>query len=381
MDTSCAERALEVVRAQVQMGDRMSTDTRVVWIDLDNTPHVPFFRPIIADLRRRGHEVLVTARDAYNVTDLLKLHRMECTVVGRHFGKNKLMKVIGLGVRAGQLLPLIAKRRPHVAVSHGSRAQTLVAKVLGVPSVLIADYEHVTHLTRPDVLVIPDVMPTEGSDSLSKRIRKYPGIKEDVYASSFAPDASLKRELGLADDDIVVTFRPPATEAHYHSHQSDELSAAALDLLSRHDRTKIVLLPRNEQQKAEVVAQYPHLLKTGKMLIPERAVDGLNLVWHSDLVISGGGTMNREAAALGVPVYSTFRGPIGAVDRYLASAGRLVLLESKQDVRERILLTKRDPTSRSSTTNETALGTIVSHIVDAAAQGPKEPSRLRSGDV
>lgn len=348
-----------------------------IWIDLDNTPHVPFFRPIIDELQQRGCSVVVTARDAYNVTELLELHRVACRTIGRHYGKNKLMKALGLAIRSAQLLPFAARSRPRLAVSHGSRAQTLAAKLLRIPSVVIADYEHVTHVTRPDCLIVPEVIPHDVACKLSSRVLRYPGIKEDVYASTFSPDPSIMAALGLAETDIVVTVRPPATEAHYHNPLSDELFEAALSLLIENARTRIVLLPRNDHQKADIAKRFAHCLQSGKIVVPGQAVDGLNLVWHSDLVISGGGTMNREAAALGVPVYSTFRGAIGAVDRYLASKNRLVLLESTADVRQRVALAKRGrPTARPPSSRR-ALDAIVDHL--AAAAGHALPSPALEG--
>jgi uncharacterized protein len=345
----------------------MSTDSGPVWIDLDNTPHVPFFSPIIDALRRRGMDVVVSARDAYNVTELLDLYRIESALIGRHNGGNKLMKVLGLGVRCTQLLPFVLRHRPRLAVSHGSRAQLLVAKLTRVPSVVIADYEHVTHVARPDVLIVPQLMPSELVARLSNRVCTYPGIKEDVYASSFTPDPSILTELGLSEDDLVVTVRPPATEAHYHNPQSETLFAAAMNFLAEDRRTRLVMLPRNERQKVDMQRTYSGLLDSAKMVLPTKAVEGLNLVWHSDLVVSGGGTMNREAAALGVPVYSTFRGQIGAVDRYLASHGRLVLLEDASDVRRRVVLTKRRRDAASRQAGCGALDAIVEELVAVAA--------------
>lgn len=352
-----------------------------VWIDLDNSPHVPFFRPIIDALRRDGFNVAVSARDAYNVVDLVRLHRLEATPIGRHFGKHKAMKVLGLGVRAAQLLPFVARHRPCLALSHGSRAQTLAARLTGIPSMVIADYEHVTHLTRPDWMVFPEVIPDDITRRLAKRVLRYPGIKEDVYASSFVPDAALASELGLADADIVATVRPPATEAHYHSPQSDALFGAAMELLLADARTRIVMLPRNDRQKAEIADRFRGGLQSGKMIVPERAVDGLNLVWLSDLVISGGGTMNREAAALGVPVYSTFRGPTGAVDRFLAAHGRLVLLESVTDVRRRVAVAKRARSEPRAPVARAALDAIVAHAVAVARGARTGAPTLRTGDA
>ena len=211
------------------------------------------------------------------------------------------------------------------------------------------------------------MIPAEVFAELSNRVCTYPGIKEDVYASSFAPDASILSELGLSEDDVVVTVRPPATEAHYHNPQSEELFAAAVKFLAEDRRTRLVLLPRNERQKADLRRTYCRLVDSAKMVLPTKAVEGLNLVWHSDLVVSGGGTMNREAAALGVPVYSTFRGQIGAVDRYLASQGRLVLLEDASDLRRRIVLAKRRRDAASPQAGRGALDAIVDELMAVAA--------------
>lgn len=351
-------RALRRFRRETEM----KTTIPCVWIDLDNSPHVPFFHPIVDQLRAQGHAVLLTARDAFQVTELARLHGMPCVTVGRHFGKNKVMKGLGLLVRAAQLLPRAARVMPTIAVSHGSRAQTMVARLLGIPSVVIADYEHVTHINRADCMIVPDVIPREVASRFADRVLQYPGIKEDVYAATFLPDPALAEQLGLAADDIVVTVRPPATEAHYHNPEAEGLLDAVMALLAAADRVRIVMLPRNSKQGAVVSGRWSELLASGKMVIPRSAVDGLNLVWHSDLVVSGGGTMNREAAALGVPVYSIFRGSIGAVDRYLADQHRMTLLTSAEEVRSGIRLVKRDRLLERARPSRAALDSIVAAI-------------------
>ena len=112
------------------------------------------------------------------------------------------------------------------------------------------------------------------------------------------------------------------------------------------------------------------------MRIPEQVVDGLNLIWHSDFVISGGGTMNREAAALGVPVYSIFRSKIGAVDQYLSSMGRLVLLESAEDLRTKILLVRRNRPAKPQNGHAAALSSIVEHIIAIMNSHRSVPSQI-----
>lgn len=335
-----------------------------VWIDLDNSPHVPFFAPIIKELEARGHCVVLTARDAFQTKELAALYNLNCECIGRHYGKNQILKLLGIAIRALQLSPTILSNWPDLAVGHGSRAQLALATALQIPSLQIDDYEFskMSALIHPTWLLFPEVIPTEALEK-HNRVLKYPGIKEDVYVPFFTPNLGFRAQLGLGTDDIVVTVRPAASEAHYHNPESDELFCATMDFLSRSEKVKIVLLPRNESQAALIRRSWPHLLKTGKVIIPSQVVDGLNLIWFSDLVISGGGTMNREAAALGVPVYSIFRGKAGAVDRYLSQAGRLVMLECAEDLRTRVRLVHRERPLCADPSPRAALGAIVDHII------------------
>ena len=212
-------------------------------------------------------------------------------------------------------------------------------------------------------IIVPDVIPTESVRIAPERILKYPGIKEDVYVPDFSPDQTLLNILGIEKDKIVISIRPPATEAHYRSAESDVLFDKTIEFLAEKQDTCLVIVPRNDRQRARIAERWPRLCSDGKILFPKKAVNGLNLIWCSDLVISGGGTMNREAAALGVPVYSIFRGKTGAVDRYLAENGRLFLIESPDDVRSKIKVERRQRSHEHRQTSAKALDTIVNGIV------------------
>ncbi len=169
--------------------------------------------------------------------------------------------------------------------------------------------------------------------------------------------------LEIPEGDLVVTLRPPATEAHYHNPESEKLFDAALHLLAHRPNVRAVTLPRNAKQKKQLEEQWPELIAKRRVIIPKDPLNGLDLIWFSDLVISGGGTMNREAAALGVPVYSVFRGKIGAVDRYLADNDRLILIESVEEVRSKIVLAPWNRPASPGSGSRLALQTIVDHIV------------------
>jgi uncharacterized protein len=346
-------------------GTSRSEPKKKIWIDLDNSPHVPFFLPIIEELQTRGYEVVLTARNSYQVCELLEFHKLSCKVIGKHWGKNRLLKTLGTCLRAGYLLPMMMKHKPDLAVSHGSRSQLLSSTLLNIPIVMIYDYEFTAGLAvlQPDWLFAPQYIPdSERSEGKNRRL-KYPGLKEDVYVPRLRPDPAVLSELGLSRSDLIVTVRPPATEAHYHNPEAEVLLEAALDHLVHQPNARVILLPRNERQAKVLRKAWAEWIANRKIVIPERVVDGLNLIWFSDLVISGGGTMNREAAALGIPVYSIFRGRIGAVDRYLAENDRLVLIEKPEDIKTKVQLVKRNSTEQSRGDGGAALHSIVDGII------------------
>lgn len=384
----------------VSKSNREGTDTprpmsaKRIWIDLDNSPHIPFFAPIIDALKQRGYSVILTARDAYQVCELADRFQFTYTRVGRHWGKHIVLKIFGTCLRVAGLLPIIVREKPDLAVSHGSRSQILVAKLLGIPSLCLFDYEFAGSLAilEPTWSMTPTVISADGLTHKNLRLLQYPGIKEDVYVPTFHPDPSIKSRLGLVDSEVIVVVRPPADEAHYRSPKSDELFIATLALLGATPNVRVILSPRNRRQADALRETWANSIDSSKFLLLEHAEDGLNLIWHADLVISGGGTMNREAAALGIPVYSIFRGKIGAVDQYLAECGRLVLLEKHDDLRAKLLVAKRTQGATANLGNRETLKAVVNHIISVIegsassasnGAGPAVPSHLapRRGQV
>jgi uncharacterized protein len=336
-----------------------------IWIDLDNSPHVPFFKPIIEQLEKQGYVVIVTARDCFQVCGLADLLNVPYKKIGRHYGKNMALKALGLVIRSLRLLTVGLMEKPDLAVSHGSRSQLLAAWVLGIPSIAMDDYEHSTEVVKPTWMIMPEAIPETSVKPGKMGVLRYPGIKEDVYVPSFQPDPKILEELGLKEGELLVTIRPPATEAHYHNPESDKLFEATVVRIGGQQNARMVILPRNERQAASIRKSWPEWCTNGKIVIPNHVVDGLNLIWSSDLVISGGGTMNREAAALNVPVYSIFRGKIGAVDEYLVKGGRLTLIEDVEDIKSKLLVVKRTRPSGSPDADGKALTSIVEGISKA----------------
>ena len=346
-----------------------------IWIDLDNTPHVPFFIPIIRELERRDYQVVLTARDAFQVCELADKKGIRYTKIGHHYGKNSFLKVLGLFWRSLQFLPFYIRQRPDLALSHGARSQILLCNLFRTPTVLITDYEHgrTIPMAYPRWLIVPDSIFGYKFPVRANRLRLFHGIKEDVYVPEFKPDLSLLEDLDLRRDEMVITVRPPATEAFYHNSESDVLLVELMSRICRTLGVQAVLLPRNHEQEQALRTDYPEWFKDDKTVVPPGAVDGLDLIWLSDLVVSGGGTMNREAAALGVPVYSIFRGKTAAVDLRLEQEGRLTLIRSAEEVWTKIHFTRRDKSRVPDKKPRLALDEIVNYIEEII-----QTERLRS---
>jgi hypothetical protein len=337
-----------------------------IWVDLDNSPHVLFFNPIIRELKKRGYTVVITVRNHAQVCGLADMFHLKYTQIGRHYGKNRLMKVLGVFIRSLQMVPYVYHHKPDMAFSHGSRSQFFLSELFHMPYATAFDYEHSRSIpfVNPTMAFMPEVIPKEAVKKKIKHILRYPGIKEDVYVPDFKPDARIKEELGLNETSIIATVRPPAMDAHYQNPESGTLFKSVINFLGSQDNIRIVMLPRIESQAEFIKKEWPNLFAEGKMIIPEHVVNGLNLIWHSDLVLSGGGTLIREAAALNVPAYSFFRGKTGAVDRYLTDSGRMTMIESVEHIKDKIKLRKKQNLTDKSCGNNTTIQYIVKRVVE-----------------
>ena len=297
-----------------------------IWVDLTNSPHVLVMRPVIENLRARGHEVEVTARDFAQTIGLLERFGIEHTEIGRHRGGRLGAKARGLGERSLALTRWARGRGFDRALGHGSNDITVAAALLRIPSSTTFDYEwatvqHNVNCRLADAVVVPDAIPPERLYRYGARgkVRGYPGLKEEYYLADFEPDPQVLNDLGVHRDDgrPIAVVRTPPEVSLYHRFEND-LFAQVLDRLRD---AQTVVLPRTPEQRLQLVGD-------GGFIVPERAIDAQSLVAYADVVVSAGGTMNREAVALGTPVYTVFEGRLGAVDERLIAEGRLRKLTS-----------------------------------------------------
>ena len=305
-----------------------------VWVDLTNSPHVLVLRPIVAALRAQGHEVEITARDFAQTLGLLERFEIEHTEVGRHRGGRLAAKGLGLLSRSSALARWGRGRGFDLALGHGSNDVTVAARLLRIPCSTMFDYEwatvqHTVNCRLAQTVVVPEAIPPErvARYGAKRKIAAYPGLKEEYYLADFEPDPAVLAELGLDPAQPIAVVRTPPAVSLYHRFDNDVLGA----VLARLRGAQTVVLPRTPQQRAE--------LRDSGFVVPERAIDAQSLIAYADLVVSAGGTMNREAVALGTPVWTTFQGRLGAVDEQLIADGRLRMLTRADEV----VLEKRGP--------------------------------------
>ncbi len=320
-----------------------------IWVDCTAAAHPVVLRPVIERLRERGHDVSITARSYGQTEGILDLLDLGYESFGTHGGASTLSKGAALASRSAALARWARPRRFDLGIAHGSVDLAAVGIALRIPTAQMQDYEF-AGLQRKLAwraarrVLVPDSIPLErlrAAGARAKKLIRYPGLKEDYYLADFSPDPAVLTELGLdalgvegqrrGDDRVLVVVRPPPETSAYHA--DNPLYERVLDRLCAAPEAVSVLIPRTEGQRAAAQArEHPSLV------VPERAIDAQSLIALADLVVSAGGTMNREAVALGVPVRTIFSGRMGAVDEALIAAGRLAELREPEELE----LRKRD---------------------------------------
>jgi predicted glycosyltransferase len=303
-----------------------------IWVDLTNSPHVLVLRPVVDVLRARGAEVRVTARDFAQTVELCARLGLDCEVIGRHRGARVAAKAVGLAERSVALARWAWRNGPFdLALGHGSNDVTVAARLLRIPCSTMFDYEwataqHTVNCRLAQAVVVPEAIPPERLDRYGARgkLQRYPGLKEEYYLADFEPDRAVLDELGLDAAAPIAVVRTPPSVSLYHRFENDVFA----QVLDRLRGTQTVVLPRVPEQRAALDG----------FIVPEHAIDAQSLIAFADVVVSAGGTMNREAVALGTPVWTTFEGRMGAVDERLIADGRLRRLERAEE----LVLEKRE---------------------------------------
>ena len=311
-----------------------------IWVDCTAAAHPIVLRPLIERFRDAGHQVEVTAREYGQTEGILDRLGIPYTSVGRHGGAGMAGKGLALAGRSARLWGWARRRRFDLALAHGSVDIAVVSRLLRIPLVQMNDYEHAGLQRRISfrsarLVMAPDAIPVDAMERAGarrERLFRYPGLKEDYYLADFEPDPAVLEELGLQRERVLVVLRPPPETSEYHA--TNTLYDAVIERMETEDAVTVVI-PRTVRQRQalrEAGARPRWDQLDPPLVVPERAVDAQSLISYADLVVSAGGTMNREAVALGAPVYTIFSGEMGAVDRKLIDEGSLLPLRSAAEI-------------------------------------------------
>ena len=304
-----------------------------IWVDLTNPAHVIVLRPLVELLEAGGHEVTLTARPLSHTTELLDDWGHPYTAIGHHGGASHVGKALAAGSRTAQAFAFARGKRFDYGLAHGSTDLPPVGRLLRIPNTTMFDYEwarlqHELNCRLATRVLVPDAIPAERLEPYGARPPKlvqYPGLKEEYYLGDFEPDESVLGELGLDRERVVSVVRTAPSYALYLGGSENELLPRVLRRLLDEEAQVVVLARTDDQRRALRELD-------GSLIVPEHAVDGRSLAAFADLVVSAGGTMIREAAVLGTPVWSIFEGRLGAVDELLIAEGRVHFLRDPADL-------------------------------------------------
>jgi len=306
-----------------------------VWVDLTNTAHIYVLRPLVERLAQQGHDVEITARPLSQTVQALEGWGHPHTVIGRHGGAGRAGKARAAVERVAELVKFARGRRFDCALAHGSTDLPVACRLFGIPNTTMFDYEWATtqlglNCRLASRTLVPDAIPIERLERLGARgdkLVRYPGLKEEYYLYDFEADAGVLEELGLDPARVLCIVRTSPAYALYLGGRESALLPRVLRRLAEDDRTQTVVIARTPEQSNAIDA-----LELPRTVVPRKTVDARSLIALGDLVVSAGGTMNREAAVLGTPVWSIFDGRMGAVDELLVREGRLRTLTSPDEL-------------------------------------------------
>lgn len=303
-----------------------------IWIDIQLPPGTQFFRPFISEFSEYG-EICVTARDCAETVGLLENFGIKHYVVGSEKSTISMVKVLNTIKRSLNLYQKV--KNFDVCFALGNLHSIYVSKMKGKLCINFMDNELglkgiserrsafdfgvvKSQTWLADAIIVPSVFPLEGlvADGMKReRIFTFNGLKEDVYLADYKPNSSILAEIPF-DNYIVIR---PESSAIYKENVPSLIPKLTKRLVS--EEFNIIYLPRNMKD----VEMVQNLRASGRIFIPERPLNGLDLCYFSQAVLSGSGTITREAVCMGKKAVSFFPGKnFLAVDLSLIRERRLL---------------------------------------------------------
>ncbi|OGF68261.1 MAG: hypothetical protein A2Y62_02745 [Candidatus Fischerbacteria bacterium RBG_13_37_8] len=297
-----------------------------IWFDLTNTPHVHFFKPFIKRYSAYFN-IFITARNFAETVQLAKNeYNISPTVIGTHAGKHKVKKAYCLIIRFIQMLNRVGNF--DYAISCGGTEACIIAKLKHKKAITFDDndlspnwmYSHFTDFAFFPAAIPEHSLFRQGFKAAS--IIRYNGFKEDIYIADYEPDENFLNILPFRN---YIVVRPENLMATYVKNAGDSITIKLIQMLNEKNYN-ILYLPRY-QQDINYVKDFKNIF------MPSKAINGLDACYFSSGVLSGAGTLSREAACLGKCSVSFFAGKtLLAVDQQMIKEGRIFHSRIPEDI-------------------------------------------------
>ena len=277
------------------------------------------FHGLIRQLEEEGHRIIITSRPLANTLALLDQKGMQHHVVGKHYGKNIMGKILGYPIRVIQLWLYLKDKNIDLAVSQSSFHSPLTAKLLGIPSIYTNDNEHalgnIPSFFFASKILVPERFNLKGiskSAFISRKIKYYPGVKEGIYLWRMSKANKLK-DVSAIPSHLKLYIRPEPSTAQYYNGNQNFLDNLINELSSQFN---IIILPRTKEQVDHYSGNLFNSIK-----VADKPLSFETIANDCDLFIGAGGSMTRELAMIGIPTISVYQGDLLEVDKLLIENG------------------------------------------------------------
>ncbi|MGC9020659.1 MAG: DUF354 domain-containing protein [Candidatus Methanodesulfokora sp.] len=291
----------------------------LIWLDALTPKQARLMAEIAEFLEKRGENILITCRRYAETEQMLEIKGLSYISIGG-YGESRLEKLVNYADRMIKLIEIVRERKPDILISFSSPEATRVAFGLGIKAVTINDTPHAFHVCRLTFplswrIIHPAAVPEElylMNWACKESLVSYNGVDEVAWMRKAKPKEEELEKLGIKGDFVII--RPEESKASYLRDETD--ISTIIDVAVKMGYY-VILMPRYEDQREYYSRKYGSSVK-----IPSYPPDAPSIYFFSSLVVTGGGTMSREAALAGTPSISIF--PLNVplyVNDYLSKMG------------------------------------------------------------
>jgi len=262
-------------------------------IGIGHPAHVHFFRNFIEIFQKKGHEVMIVARDKEVTRNLLEKYSLNYELFGGHRQK-MLAKLLEIPQNDHIFYKAVKKFRPDILLGINNYTSAHIGAITGIPSIIFTDTEEAplgNIATFPFATTI--CTPSCFLKDLGVKQVRYPGYHELAYLhpNYFTPDETVLNQLGISKGENYILLRFISWAA------SHDIGLSGM----RADSVNSIIRSFEERGHVFISSERPldPALEKYRLKTPPEKIH--SLMYYAGLYMGEGGTMAAEAAILGTP--------------------------------------------------------------------------------